>query len=200
MRLLLFLALVGAGIGAFFYVDGARTATTEDTLARIASEIARRDVSVDCAGIVKDVFDISGDEGTVRFDNAGRPEDATHLKRAVCQRLHDFPKARLEPGYRCVYEATGCPDDVLKSIQAVHTLAHEAWHLQGQADEGVAECYGLQTTAYVAQRLGADAAQAQAIASYVYANVYPTLPQSYQNGECRNGGKLDLKRGTPVFP
>lgn len=200
MRLLLLLALVGAGIGAFFYVDGARTATTEDTLGKIAREIAHRDVSVECAGIVKDVFDISSDEGTVQFDAAGRPEDSTNLKRAVCQRLRDFPKKRLDPEYRCVYQGAGCPEDVVRSIEAVHTLAHESWHLQGQADEGVAECYGLQTTAYVAQRLGADAGQAEAIARYVYLNVYPGLPQSYQNGECRNGGKLDLKRGTPVFP
>ena len=46
---------------------------------------------------------------------------------------------------------------------AAHTLAHEAFHLRGFQDEGITECYALQNTAYVAERLGVPTRQAEVI-------------------------------------
>ena len=40
--------------------------------------------------------------------------------------------------------------------RALAVLAHEAWHLRGESDEGTAECYALQSGVELGQRLGLD--------------------------------------------
>ena len=37
---------------------------------------------------------------------------------------------------------------------AILVLAHESWHLRGEADEGLANCFGMQSGVEAAQRLG----------------------------------------------
>ena len=82
-----------------------------------------------------------------------------------------------------------------ETVQAVHTLAHEAVHLAGVRNEAEAECYGLQTVDLVAVRLGADRDTARALADYALARLYPALPSHYRTDACRDGGSLDLEDG-----
>jgi hypothetical protein len=177
-----------------------RAEAAENRLAAIASEIAGRDVNVRCQGAVAAAFDIGAEAGSVRFDAAGRPSDTADLKRGTCSALARFPRERLRPEFACLPRGLACPDDVIRSAWSVQALAHEAWHLAGELDEARTQCFGLQSTAYVAERLGADPTQAQALAAYVYVRLYPRMPADYLSGHCRDGGALDLHPETSVWP
>ena len=50
----------------------------------------------------------------------------------------------------------------------MHTLAHESFHLRGIQSEAITECYALQNTAFVAERLGIDGATAQRLQKWVF--------------------------------
>jgi hypothetical protein len=82
----------------------------------------------------------------------------------------------------------------------LNTLVHEAQHLAGNMNEAVTECYALQTIAFAAQELGASTEQGQALAAHQLATTYPRLPDSYRTGDCEDGGKLDLRPDTDVWP
>lgn len=100
---------------------------------------------------------------------------------------------------------------------ALQTLAHEAVHLGGMVggtlrngvasghpdSEARADCYGMQWLPYVAQQLGAAPDDAQAIARYYATVTYPRRQQqspAYWSAECRDGGALDLRPDTNVWP
>ena len=48
-----------------------------------------------------------------------------------------------------------------QGARALAVLAHEAWHLRGVSDEGITECYALQSGVELGQRLGDDAPTAR---------------------------------------
>ena len=177
-----------------------RAEAAENRLAAIASEIAGRDVKVRCQGALAAAFDIGAEAGSVRFDAAGRPSDTAELKRGTCAALARFPREHLRPEFACLARALPCPDAVVLSVWSVQALAHEAWHLAGELDEARTQCFGLQSTARVAGRLGADRTRAQALAAYVYARLYPLMPAAYQSSHCHDGGALDLRPETSVWP
>jgi hypothetical protein len=177
-----------------------RAEAAQHRLAAIASEIAHRSVRVHCQGAFAAAFDVSAEAGSVDFDARGRPADTTELKRSTCSALRRFGRDGTKPEFACLTRGTACPDDVIRSAWSVQALAHEAWHLAGELDEARTQCFGLQTTAYVAQRLGADRAQAQALATYLYERIYPRMPAEYRSSHCRDGGALDLRRETSVWP
>jgi hypothetical protein len=79
--------------------------------------------------------------------------------------------------------------------RAVAVLAHESWHLRGEGDEGVTECYALQSGVALGQRLGLSEATARQL-------MRQQLTENSLRGvgtleyrvtsECRDGGTLDL--------
>jgi hypothetical protein len=196
------LVLVGilALLLCFLALRHQRAEAAERRLAAIASEIAQREVHVHCQGSVAAMFDISAEAGSVEFDAQGRPADTTKLKRSTCSALMRFERERKKAEFACLLRRTSCPNSVIRSAWSVQALAHEAWHLAGELDEARTECFGLQSTAYVAERLGADPTQAQALAAYLYERIYPRLPADYRSGHCRDGGALDLRPETAVWP
>lgn len=180
-RLLLALAAVAAlGLA---YVGLARP-HQQPRLAEIASAIAKRPVGVQCPSFVKKMLNVSGNRGEVQFDATGRPADHTDLSPETCDALARFDGAGWTP----------------TEAEAIHTLTHEAFHLAGLADEATADCYALQTSSWVAQRLGAPRADGRAMAHWYLTHVYPYKPTEYFSGECRNGGRLDLHRDSAVWP
>ncbi len=191
-------AIVAAVV--FFASDRNAMLDTERAMSGIVTEIAQRSVTVDCQGLVAEAVDVSGHDGTVEFDAAGNPADSTELRRKVCKTLASFPSDRLKPEFACVHQVGTCSEPVIDSVKAVHTLAHEAWHLRGIKDERITTCYAMQTTAWTALQLGADAQQARGIAVYFVRELYPKLSQSYQVGDCRDGGRYDLNRGSAAWP
>jgi hypothetical protein len=172
----------------------------EHRLGGIASEIAGRDVRVHCQGRFGAALDVTGESGSVMFGPDGRPADVTDLKRDVCQRLGRYRREHDAARFACAATGTPCSLDTLKSLHALQTLAHESWHLQGQRSEAVTECYALQTTAKVAERLGASEPHAHAAARAVLVQLYPRMPAEYQTADCRDGGPLDLRPDSSVWP
>jgi len=198
MRLVV-LVLVAALAGLFLFQKHSKAAE-ESRLAVIASEIARRPVTIHCQGAVGEALDVSAEAGSVEFDAAGRPADVADVKRKVCQRLQDFPKARTSAKFGCLDTPSRCDASVVNDAIALDVLAHESWHLEGNQNEAVTECYAEQTVGFVATRLGSDDVQARGLARLVHLLVYPRMPDGYRSAECRDGGLLDLRRGSSAWP
>lgn len=85
--------------------------------------------------------------------------------------------------------------------RAVHTLAHETFHLAGHESELDAHCYGLQHVASVYERLSGDATKARAAAALAWTD-YRENPRvrAYFSTECRDGGALDMRPADAVWP
>jgi hypothetical protein len=87
--------------------------------------------------------------------------------------------------------------------RAIAVLAHEAWHLRGEIDEGRTECFAVQSGVALGQRLGLSENRARQLmrqqltenALRVGATVEYRVPP-----ECRNGGTLDLSPASSRFP
>jgi hypothetical protein len=184
LKYVLLIAVAAIGI-TWWQGHHAEAAAEQASWSRIASELARRPVTVHCQGVVSATVDVTAEAGTVEFDASGRPSDHTDLKRNVCGALANYPSDRLTPAFACVAQNVPCSARVFADVQAVHVLAHESAHLGGLASESLAECQALRTTAYVAARLGSDPVQAAAVAEFVYKHLYPNLPDEYRSGNCR---------------
>ena len=172
----------------------------ENRLGTIASAIAKRPVHVHCQGSVGAALDVTNEAGTVWFDAGGNPANVTDLKHDICARLARYPDVHNGAAFGCVLRGTECPLDTLKTLHALHTLAHESWHLEGVEIESTAECYALQTTAFVAQQLGAAPGEAEASARVVATQIYPRMPEDYVTSDCHDGGALDLHPDSSVWP
>ena len=183
MKYVVLAAIAALGIGWLNW-HHAKVAEQQNVYGLIASALAGRDVHVHCQSSVAAAFDTSGEAGTVQFDAAGRPADSTNLMHGVCDALSHFKADLSTPQFQCVVQNVACDDRSFQDVQAVHTLAHESAHLSGLESESQAECRALQTTAFVAQRLGADDLQANAVAQYAYRHLYPNLPAEYQSAGC----------------
>jgi hypothetical protein len=189
------LCLLGAG-----FVVHERRAALERHLGDVASELGHRQVHVHCQGFTASLVDVTSEAGTVQFDANGAPADTTDLKRPICEALKRFPHDVTGAAYGCVLTNGDCPHGIWEDVLAVHTLAHEVWHLHGIASEAEAECYALQTTAQAASLLGADPPAAQATATYALARLYPMMPDDYRRADCVDGGPLDLRAEDPHWP
>jgi hypothetical protein len=198
MRLKLAIAaLLVCGVG---FVLHERKSALENHLSQIATQLGSRHVRVHCQSFAGNLVDVSGEAGTVQFDASGIPSNTTDLKRPICDALARFPHDVTSAGYACVYTNSDCSQKIWEDVLAVHTLAHEVWHLHGISNEAQTECYALQTTARAAELFGADPAAAQAAAHYAYARFYPNLPDEYRQVDCGNGGPFDLRPADPTWP
>ncbi len=198
MRLVL-LVIVAALAGLFLFQKHSKAAE-ESRLGAIAGEIARRPVSIHCQGAVGEAIDITTEAGSVEFDASGQPADVADIKRKVCQRLQDFPHARTGPKFACLDAPSSCDASVVNDAIALDVLAHESWHLEGNQNEAVTECYAEQTVGFVATKLVSDDVQARGLARLVHLLVYPHMPDEYRSDECRDGGALDLRPSSSAWP
>ncbi len=198
MRLALAVIVVGILGAAFVFHE--RRSVLEHELGSVATQLADRRVHVRCQGLTGDLLDVTAEAGTVWFDANGKPVDVTNLKRPVCNALRRFPHDVRSRAYACVMAQADCPRAIFEDVMAVHTLAHESWHLRGNTSESLTECHALQTTAFAATLLGADAQAAQATASYALVRLYPNMPDEYRTFACANGGPMDLRPTDPHWP
>jgi hypothetical protein len=167
----------------------------QDRLAVVASGIVGHKVDVHCPNLFKKLVSVSGEAGTVKFDEQGRPASYTDLAPETCDALKGVDEADLS----CLDSAT-CDRKQWKLAWALHTLAHEAFHLRGLADESITECYAMQTTARVALALGITPRRATQLQRWVWTRGYPNEPQEYSTTACHDGGPYDLNRGSSVWP
>ena len=173
----------------------------ERRLSAIASQIAERDVRVNCPGPLGRLLGWDIVEGSVRFGRDGNPADETKIRRQSCAELDALAEGRREKELECIGRtAIACGRHGRETVMALDVLAHESWHLRGVIDEAETECRSLQTIAWTAQRLGATAAQGDAMALAQYTGAYLELPEAYHSGACTAGGALDMRPGDERFP
>lgn len=187
--------LIAGALAAVGFAHRESRVREQDRLAAIASELAGRPVGVRCPGFFSSLVNIRTEGGYVKFHEDGRPFDHTDLSPETCAALRQLDRV----DFACIARGD-CTFKQFKAAWAIHTVAHESFHLRGFAAEAMAECYGLQNTAFVAERLGLGAELAQRIQKWVYVKGYPNEPEDYRSEECRDGGRLDLRPQSPVFP
>ena len=99
----------------------------------------------------------------------------------------------------CAARSTSCGDDVQSLAWAVNTLAHEAFHLRGILDEGLTECYAMQSLAQTAERLGAAPDQARGLAVLHWETSPAKKPVQYGVPPgCADGERHDLRKADPA--
>ena len=195
MRLLAAVLLIAGALAAVGFARHESRVREQNRLAAIATELAGRTVGVRCPSFLASLVDTSGEAGRVTFDAAGRPTDHTDLAPDTCKALRHLDHV----DFSCIGSDT-CGFKQFMAAWSVHTLAHESFHLRGYQDEGVTECYALQNTAFVAERLGLTTDVAQQLQAWVYARGYPNEPQEYHAAGCYDGGPLDLRPQSSVWP
>lgn len=195
-----------------------RVTTFEADASRIASLIARTDVSIECldpprwrALGAQEGFDptLTWAMTPMRWSAAERatPEGVSRLSPRTCRLAAAFRRTPTELGSRLCRHGTtpqrpilGECDDWAAKLLAVHVLGHESVHLAGVADEATADCLAMQLDAYVAERLGARRAFARALAREYWTYYYPSQKPSYRSRSCRDGRGLDLFPDLPGWP
>jgi hypothetical protein len=198
MRFLLVILIPVVAFSVWQHREGGQN---EARLGGVASAIAQRSVAVDCPGFWHRLVEVSGEDGRVHFDVAGRPSDNAELSSRTCDRLENFARATPKPSLDCLLpDDRACAREIVETARALATLAHEAYHLAGVRDEAAAECYAIQTVDFVTEKLGATAVQGAILARWAARTSARTHPPEYHSPECRRGGALDLEPHTPAWP
>jgi hypothetical protein len=89
-----------------------------------------------------------------------------------------------------------------RTARALAVLGHEAQHLRGVADEGLANCYGFQSGVRIGVALGLSEGRARAMMREQLATNPSDAsdPRYLVPAGCRGGGAYDLTPSTPGFP
>jgi hypothetical protein len=146
---------------------------------------------------------IAGKDVRIRCDESGEYVGAVQHADGVAQVGGDL--AYLTPErcldlYRLAFDG-----DVTGSQtgRAIAVLAHEAWHLRGEGNEGTTECYALQSGVELGRRLGLGEEEARRLMAQQLAENsgrgIATAEYRVPPG-CRDGGSLDLGPGSSRFP
>jgi hypothetical protein len=195
VRLIAGLLVIVAALAALGFARHEDRIRQQDRLAVIASDLSGRKVGIRCPGFLSSLVDTRVEGGRVRFDAAGNPADHAELSPDTCRALRHIDRV----DFSCL-DRDVCRYKEFDAGWAAHTLAHEAFHLRGFQDEGVTECYALQNTAFVAERLGVSTSSARKLQAWVYAEGYPNMPEDYRSSKCYDGGPLDLRPEHREFP
>lgn len=118
------------------------------------------------------------------------PEGRIHLSPYACDALSLVDRA----------PQTLSHDELLDLAYGVGLLAHEAEHSAGRSSEAVAECYGMQKIRVAARALGATRSLASELAETYWRELYSGSERVYGSAQCRDGGRLDLRLETTVWP
>jgi hypothetical protein len=193
----LFLVLIAAGCHGTFRdlpVAGGTTdkSRVEPRLSQIGSSLVGEQIEVRCWS-ERDwrqlIEDRGADSEPVYAGMAGEggpvdlaPEACTPLVESTYERLPKGDKAASRLAY------------------AIGVLSHELEHVRGEGDEPTAECHGMQRLAGVARKLGLPANEAERLARVYWTEIYPDSDRDYWTRDCRDGGGLDLRPRSSVWP
>src|SRR6478672_2569138 len=170
----------------------ARSATYEE---QVAEQVARRltghNASVRCGALWNAPSNVLGITPLLK----GRSFDYFLMRPAECTYLAWFHEAPLR------WDPQTCNADDCARVPAIAmalaVVAHESYHVLGYSNEAQVECYGMQSIWFVANKLGAPVAEAQALATMYATRTYPlrrTQTPAYWSAECRDGGTYDLRK------
>jgi hypothetical protein len=173
----------------------------EPVLGRVADTLAEdltHPVEVRCwssddwAAVVDEMSAYTGNRITVDTLGFAAPDLVrVHLSPVTCERLGEIAYERRLP-------AEG--EEVAALADSVVTLAHEAMHVAWVDDEAEAECLGAQLAFETAVELGVPKNYARKLTRTYWETMYPRLPREYRSPECRNGGELDIRPASSVWP
>jgi hypothetical protein len=158
---------------------------TEALLSAEAGRIAGHDASIHCDARREAVGVVQHADGIAEV--GGRN---AYLTPEICFRL-----------YRLAFKEDEGPFS--QTARAIAVLAHEAWHLHGERDEGIANCYGFQSGVALGRQLGlSEATAARMMRQQLVDNatLAQSAPEYLVPRECRNGGRLDLAPDESRFP
>ena len=181
--LIVAVAIVDEGRG-WSSLSGERRALAVERFSQEASAIAGKPVAVRCDEARDYVGTVQHADGVASVGG-----ELAILTPEIC---HDL--------YRLAFdgEVTGA-----RTGRAIAVLAHEAWHLRGESDEGTTECLALQSGVQLGRRLGLDEGDARRLMrQQLTENELRGLGSlEYRVGaECRDGGELDLHPASGDFP
>jgi len=183
-----FVAAVAWGIDVrrgWSALDAGTRTRVERVLSHQAQAIAGHPVTVRCDSKGKHVGVVQESDGLAEVGGTN-----AWLTPAICFRLYQLVDHKETHSFN----PTG---------RAIAVLAHEAWHLQGVADEGVANCYAFQSGVEIGVRLGLSSSRARALMREQLAtNGFDSSgdPRYLVPAGCRDGGRLDLHRSSKQFP
>ncbi|MCW2978168.1 MAG: hypothetical protein JWM06_3449 [Actinomycetia bacterium] len=176
----------------------ARAATYEEKIAeQVTARLTGRKASVRCGSLGMSDPRVLG--VTPLLDQ--QSFDYFLMRPAECTYLAWFRQApaRWDPR-SCAGEDCARVGDVAMALAVV---AHESYHVLGYTNEAQVECYGMQSIWFVANKLGAPVAEAQALGLLYATRMYPnrqTQTPTYWSAECRDGGKYDLRPASHSWP
>lgn len=166
-------------------LDEGERERTEALLSAEAGRIAGHEARVRCdaegeaVGVVQHADGLAEIGGTNAF-----------LTPEICFRLH-----RLA--------SDGDEGPFSQTARALAVLAHEAWHLRGERDEGVTNCFAFQSGVELGVRLGlSEGTAARMMRQQLTDNgtFARAAPEYLVPAECRDGGRLDLNPAISRFP
>jgi hypothetical protein len=182
---LAFILLVLVPRGGWDGLDSEDRAKTEARLSAEAGRIAGHEAVVHCDARGEAVGIVQHADGIAEV--GGRN---AYLTPDICYRLYRLAFKDDEGAFS-------------QTARAIAVLAHEAWHLRGETDEGVTNCYAFQSGVALGERLGlSDGTAARMMRQQLADNLSyaRAAPEYLVPRECRNGGRLDLDPGSSRFP
>jgi hypothetical protein len=178
-----------------------RAPTYEEKIAaQVADRLTHLNVKVRCAplgiaGLASSILGVTLFLGT-------RPAGYFLMVPQMCADLEAFDQSPAGFDPRSCGDGA-CLNTDANVAMALATVSHESYHLLGYTNEAQVECYGMQSIWYVATKLGASLAEAQAIGAFYAKELYPlreTQTPAYWTPECRDGGKYDLRPQSHAWP
>jgi hypothetical protein len=102
--------------------------------------------------------------------------------------------------YRDEHPTVG--ESMYRKAEAVAVLAHEAEHMRNglRATEAVTECHAMQRMRRLARIMGASRDYADLLAERYAGDLYQYNVKPYKSADCHDGGSLDLRPGSDVWP
>lgn len=165
-------------------LSGERKGAAVTRFSEEASVIAEKPVSIRCDEARDYVGVVQHADGVAEVGG-----DLAILTPEICRDL-----------YQLAFEAE---TNGSRTGRAIAVLAHEAWHLRGERDEGVTECYALQSGVELGRRLGLSVGTARRL-------MRQQLTENALRGAgtleyritsaCRDGNRLDLDPASESFP
>ncbi len=182
---LAFVLLVLVPDGGWDGLDEDDRARTEALLSAEAGRIAGHEARIHCDARGEAVGIVQHADGIAEV--GGRN---AYLTPQICFRLHRLAFEDDEGAFS-------------QTARAIAVLAHEAWHLRGESDEGATNCYAFQSGVALGERLGLSEATAARMMRQQLADnatFARAAPEYLVPSECRNGGRLDLDPESSRFP
>lgn len=182
VAVILFFAVRPSGWDA---VSSANQAKAEAVFSREASRVAGHPAQVTCDESGQQVGYVQDADGVAEV--GGRQ---AYLTPAICDTLYQLAfKDRVQ--------------SFARTARAIAVLGHEAQHLKGVRNEGLANCFGFQSGVAIGVNLGLSESRAREMmreqlatnASDSAGNAAYRVPSG-----CRNDGAEDLHPAEPEFP